>query len=506
MANLTERDKYNYCVQSFVDHHYGRAWILGNDLAQHGTRFPIYAIVLLSAQHLRRPEVGTPFAEWLLQSSAHLPWEYALVQLLMRRAEPQTVLSSALSNDQKCQAHYYIGARLLVEGNLLEAQRAFQNSLQVGGRCVEYDIAELELQHFKSSPTSSTPDQSKTVWDFQTLLQKLKAEHHFGYVYRGQNQHYGTLLTSGYRTIVDLTHPIVEMKTSTGLYRRGTVFRPLLANQLWPEAGRKRIDFVSLCRAQFGYLISQLFCQHCCLPTEGLDVTDEVEVAALFAIYDYGQDHYIKNTDTKGVMFRIAVNQRPSLTIQQVKETDFYSCPFFISGTAILNLLAKCETEAQARSSFAAYFREAARLDRLLDADKWRTQRPLQLLKLPSREINAGRISMQHAGLIFPDVLLPRWYDEQPFAPPPGRTWDGPQCVEELMHNSAIETFYFRHDLKNETILDRYPYTIFPKDDPLRRLLSQLITAISAGHYGVPTIVQQDTSVFTMGDEENLPR
>ncbi len=55
----------------------------------------------------------------------------------------------------------------------------------------------------------------------------------------------------------------------------------------------------------------------------------------------------------------------------------------------------------------------------------------------------------QRAGLIFPDVLLPQWYETTSIPPPRGKIWDGPQCIEDLAESHVVETFLFRHGMGN---------------------------------------------------------
>lgn len=290
------------------------------------------------------------------------------------------------------------------------------------------------------------------------------------------------------------------------LYNRGRAFRAVQPNSRWPEAERTRIDFVSLCRAQLGYLLSQLFCQHCCLGTEGLDVSEELEIAAFFAIYDYGKDAYIDDAETPGVIFRINVGERPRLSMQHLKEIDFYSCPFFASGTEILNLLGRCATQADSFRSLAEYFREKQDLEMTLPTwNDVRTNRPLELIMLPHQGVMGGRVMMQRAGLVFPDIVLPRWFEEYSIPPPPGKTWDGPQCVEDLAKSDAVEAFFFHHERRNKTRIGYAPATVFPKADPLRSLLSRFISTMSGGSLAIPIVVQ-DTSVFGPGDEEDMLR
>ncbi|HYM06082.1 MAG TPA: hypothetical protein VEU11_05935 [Terriglobales bacterium] len=54
---MTERDLYNTCVQSFVDHNYDAALLIANNLVKQGTLFPIHMVLLLSAKHLGENDI-----------------------------------------------------------------------------------------------------------------------------------------------------------------------------------------------------------------------------------------------------------------------------------------------------------------------------------------------------------------------------------------------------------------------------------------------------------------
>ena len=509
---MTVRDLFNHCVNSFVHHDYEAAMLMANQLVRQGTFFPINMILLLSGQHLGRPDVNE-VGDQMLRADWRHPWECALMCLILGRAEPDYVLTQSKGDEQLCQANYYIGARLLTEHDLGRACEYFRASIACESECLEHVLAELELEHFEryvsidDGMTGKPLDRrDNTLWEFDVLLDKLSSEHRPEYVYRGQVRDYATLLPSGYRPIVDMRHSPFYRREDTSLHSRGKVFRPLLSNSLWPESGRRQIDFVSLCRAHLGYPLSQLFCQHCCLPTEGLDVTEDIDIAAFFAIYDYQAGDYVSEVEQPGVMIRINVGDKSPLSMQLLKEIDFYSCPFYVSGVEILDLLGRCQTLSEARESFGTYYYKKNALELTnADWDDLRKSRPLELLALPAVEVPKSRVMMQRGGLVFPDSLLPRWFDAQPSPPPPGKTWDGPQCIEDLAQNDAVEIFFFRHHPGNRMKVMREPSAIFPAEDPIRSLLSGAVSAMAGGF---PTVVLawQDTSMFMTGDEEDLLR
>jgi hypothetical protein len=346
------------------------------------------------------------------------------------------------------------------------------------------------------------------IWEFETLLDKLSSEHRPGFVYRGQVRDYGALLPSGYRNIVDMTRSAFDRQGEESLHNRGQYYRPLLPHSQWPQSELKKIDFVSLCRAQLGYLLSQLFCQHCCLPTEGIDVSIDHAIAAFFAIFDYAANDYVGDSNRPGVIFRIDGMNEQSLSLGHLKEIDFYTCPFYCGGAEILSLLGRCVTQSQCLQSFREYFREKDNMEMTLK--NWsdiRRKRPIELIRLPEKDLICGRVMIQNAGLVFPDSLLPSYFNSQSFPPPPGKTWNGPHCVEDLSKNNAVQVFYFHQKASNRKKLMFDPKAIFPSEDPLRLLLSRIITEMSGGGDTLTmTLTMQGNSVFMSGDDKNMPR
>lgn len=509
---LTERDRYNLCVHSFVDHDYESAMALATDLVREGTQFLLYMVTLLTTLHLKKTKVLKDLGNFLLTQAPLSAWEQAVIRFVIDTIDDATLLAKADSDARRAQAHYYLGARRLVKKDFPGARDSFLASTALPKSCMEQEIAQLELRYFTRYATSDemlwrspVEGSGAKIWDFEALSEKLASEDRPGFVYRGQPRHYGSLLPSGYRTTVDMSQPVMVRRGEESLHNRGRTFRPLLPNSLWPEVGRRRIDFVSLCRSHFGYPLSQLFCQHCCLPTEGLDVSDSPDIAAFFAIFDYASNQYL--CEGTGVVFRITVPAASSLSMQRLKEIDYYSCPFHLSGVEILRLFETCGTEIRSLQSFAEYFREkqAQELETELTVDELRTSRPFEVILLPEHDTANGRVMMQRAGLVFPDSLLPRSFQWRSFPPPVGKTWEGPHSIEDLASSDLVETFLFRHDQRNASQQRYNPATVFPQVDPLRSLLSQL-PLIMAGGVGSMITASMDTSVFSSWDEEDLTR
>jgi hypothetical protein len=455
--------------------------------------------------------------EQVLQGIIDQPLHHAIVCLVLGRKKPSEVLGLAKSDEERCQAYYYIGAHQFVERDTTAALKSFESSISCTAECLEFRVARLVVERFVRLNNHDYADgdlmhdgrfrgaRAPIVWDFKDLMEKLAAEHRIGFFYRGQPKDYGTLLPSLYRLNANMSRvPLIRLE-SQSLHNRGRVFRPLLPKSLWPADKSRHVDFFSLCLSHLGYPLSQLFCQHCCLPSEGLDVTEDLKIAAMFAIFNYTLGSFEQSNDEPGVIYRFTVPSTPPLTLGQLKRIDFYSCPFFLSGVTMLDLLEKCSSESESKSSFAAYFSRKQELEMTVkNTEELRRSRPLELIRLPDQEVKIGRVMMQRAGLVFPDFLLPRWYDTEPVPPPPGKTWDGPRCVEDLAKSDAVEAFLFRHDEGNPATLAIDPHALFPKEDPLRTLLSGMVADMSGG-FATPVIATSGESIFTLWDDD-MPR
>ncbi|MCX6239211.1 MAG: FRG domain-containing protein [Bacteroidia bacterium] len=512
MTEMTERDRFNLCIQKFIDRDYELSLSLAQEIIAKEAVITIHMIFSICAQHLRRDDLINRHSEFIIRTMSQRPMELALINLILGKIESTEVLSMAYNNDLRCIAYYYIGERQLLDRNFLAAKKSFETSLNFKCKCFEYMIVELVLKKFDQFYTGKDIKEDglfesvdTTIYKFNDLLEKLASEHQSGYVYRGQNQDYGTLLTSGYRNAVD-TRQIPFCKTGNhSLHDRGNVFRPLIDKIQWTKDQIRLWDFSALCKVKIGYLLSQLFCQHCCLPTEGLDVTEDFRVAAFFSIFNYKLNCYIDNSAQLGIIYRIKVNVNSSLSFPDLKKINVYSCPFYVNGANILHLLGRCENQSESIKSLNIYFNEKQDIeDSLENANDILLNLPLEYIKLPDKELGKSRIMMQRAGLIFPDTLLPSYYEATSYPPPFGKTWDGPRCTEDLLKNDNVEAFFFRHNSQNEKIIELNPVEVFPEMDPIRSILSNFISSMSR-FLEIPIVLQND-SVFFLNDEKELPR
>lgn len=511
-----DRDEYNLCITLFIERDYDSAFALGEKLCREKTTLELFFVLMLLALHLHKTDLVEKLANHLRNKARLSPLHAAVLDHLQGANQPDELLALATSDADRCRALFYIGARHELNANFELAHTAFKSAATANSNSLERMISNILVEHYRRFTwgTSSPLPQAQSVPygqipDLGVLLAQLNNEHRTSYVYRGQIKDYGSLLPSGYRSLVNTKFPLIGPVDGTALHNRGLVFRCLAPNSLWPESGRKEIDFVSLCRAQLGYPLSQLFCQHCQLPTEGIDVTRDISVAALFAIYDFARDSYVNSADEYGVIYRIDISDAGSPILQDLKRMDFYNCAFFLDGAELLSRLGKCEDLHDTLVSFQNYFSRFLEIELdMTSFETWndvRANRPIELLQFSERDIDRSRLRRQQAGLVFPDSLLPRTFQALSTPPPADKTWEGPHCIEDLAFSDRIETFYFRHTPNNRDVLTLNPQTIFPQEDPIVYALSHLISTMSAGS-GARSLVHQDTSVFEPGDEHGLPK
>lgn len=103
--------------------------------------------------------------------------------------------------------------------------------------------------------------------------------------------------------------------------------------------------------------------------------------------------------------------------------------------------------------------------------------KPLGILGMPISDLETCRVVQQRAALLLPDVILSKQHKESVKQPPQGKAeWDGPMLVEDIATRPGVETFEFRHDLRNQYLLTLSPDHLFPKEDGVTKLLKSFLT------------------------------
>ena len=96
-------------------------------------------------------------AEWVKRDE----WPYAVVTLYLGRGSPEAVLAAAGKPDDRCEAHFYIGAWRLARGERAEASEALKAAVDTCPKdFVEYSGAQAELKRMAAAVSS----ERREVW------------------------------------------------------------------------------------------------------------------------------------------------------------------------------------------------------------------------------------------------------------------------------------------------------------------------------------------------------
>lgn len=302
---------------------------------------------------------------------------------------------------------------------------------------------------------------------FADVLSYLRTTHSESHLYRGQTRIWpGPLVPSLYRRAIKGNSPIVapEHYRLRGL---GNTFYPVL-DDFGPADSIivKRAAFNSYLVQFFGYPFGSILAQQCGISSEALDISHSVDVAALFALFDY-QSRSFTESGT-GIIYRVSVPD-PQPGNRDFGTANFYDCPSIIS--ALVNFY-RLRHYANWEQSMAAFLEFGFQI-----AVKNASPKPLGILGMPISDLETCRVVQQRAALLLPDVILSKQHKESVKQPPQGKAeWDGPMLVEDIATRPGVETFEFRHDLRNQYLLTLSPDHLFPKEDGVTKLLKSFLT------------------------------
>ncbi len=302
------------------------------------------------------------------------------------------------------------------------------------------------------------------------ILSRLRAEHQPNYVYRGQIRIWPKpLLPAIYRGFVDSK---ISCKYTPEMRLRevGKTFYELIPfNQ---ENKMQHTEVLAYLRHLFGYPLSNLLAQQCGIQSEGLDVTSDPDIAAFFAIYDFESKSFSDHKDEPGIIYRFKVPLE-KLSLQDIKKLDFYTCPTYLSALDILKLFGYCNSWDEALESFLNYVVEYGTL--LNNSSS--ASRPIDILKLPAKDILGCRVIQQKAGLLFPDMLLSNIYTNFVKAPPSHKTQkEGMTAIEDIDTRAEVNKFLFEHSYNNSYCLKISPDLLLPRNDPFLMLLNSFLS------------------------------
>jgi hypothetical protein len=147
-------------VQAFVRREYPRCIELCGEVMEANARARVFGLpwqlLFISLQRSGAGQAVEPLAAKFLATRepmvGHLgagmdEWfhfENELVRLTLGHKSLADVLLLARADAQRCQAHFYAGARLPTLGQRQEARQEFDACLAVPGDCVERELAQAE--------------------------------------------------------------------------------------------------------------------------------------------------------------------------------------------------------------------------------------------------------------------------------------------------------------------------------------------------------------------------
>src|SRR5262245_26266204 len=102
------------------------------------TRHDTLQMILLSLMRTGQQTTAEHFGSQALAVTARSPWHHTLVKVTLGRTPPEDARAIANSDERRCQAHYYGGARLVAEGNLEAARTQFEAALDTNYKLYEW--------------------------------------------------------------------------------------------------------------------------------------------------------------------------------------------------------------------------------------------------------------------------------------------------------------------------------------------------------------------------------
>jgi CHAT domain-containing protein/tetratricopeptide (TPR) repeat protein len=158
------------CMQNWANRQYAvcyrqlESWLATNPTHE------LMQLALLCLQRLGQAQKVEQFGPQFLRLTAARPWHHLLLQLTLGQVDPARVLAQATTEEERCQTHYYAGARLVTEWRLQAAQAEFAACLAMASPCLERELAHAEIGAAK--PT----DKRAATADVEKQIDKLNAQ------------------------------------------------------------------------------------------------------------------------------------------------------------------------------------------------------------------------------------------------------------------------------------------------------------------------------------------
>jgi hypothetical protein len=157
MSDLHE-PAFRRFLDAFANHDYAVCVEQSRSLFAMGSAHEVLQIWLISLQRLGQAELARQLGTQLLDTGFRDPWKNALLKLTLGQLSLAEVLPRARDDKQRCQAHYYAGARLLTNGNLEAAHAAFAECLAIHRAAEQPTLLRKFWYRVRASPTDSSTD------------------------------------------------------------------------------------------------------------------------------------------------------------------------------------------------------------------------------------------------------------------------------------------------------------------------------------------------------------
>lgn len=359
------------------------------------------------------------------------------------------------------------------------------------------------------------------IYPANEIVQKLQSEKSEPYYYRGQTREYpGPLWPSEYRSFfrsedcLTINKPISIRKSGNQFNLRMGAFNwePFESEKVYNEFVKRqqaKIFIKNHIRNALGFPLSEAFFQQVGLRSTGLDVTDNLDVALFFALYEWNGNTYVpkNNSDEYSVIYRWKI-ETPPWTLDTLNKFDFFSCPRLIPVKKVFKLFNRCSNMEESEASITRYKHKINWGVGRFDLESIRFKRPFNVIAFHEEAIVKSRINQQHASLLIPDEIEPEDFLKNYGVNSNAVVKEirSGRFVEDLAKHPTCEIFRFsnREISSFQHLKSISPDVLFPKDDILFKTLRGWLGSFIRNPYGILPIFSGIQPDMPYGEFINL--
>jgi tetratricopeptide (TPR) repeat protein/CHAT domain-containing protein len=150
---MSRNEAFQQCIKAFAAGDYATCMQRAMALVQERATLHTLQLLLISLQRLGREDLLNDIGPKVLEMTAKRPWDHSLLGVTLEQAEPSEVLDQAADDQQRCQAMFYIGARLVTLAAVEPARFFLAACVAQDCDCLERLLAQQELAR---QPTART--------------------------------------------------------------------------------------------------------------------------------------------------------------------------------------------------------------------------------------------------------------------------------------------------------------------------------------------------------------